>query len=189
MVDFLENEDDLTLDEDFSMGVGGPCGLDQGIPHGGDCKGCCPQRMGMLYQRSPFSTNPFYRGVAAAHHPGYWLGQIPKKRRKKKRRKLKEDAESVQKRQELLELIRKSCFRYYFNLCGKEDCANEHATPEELMDHFNKGFKEDITPPIRSYEIGKFARRICGHAFDKEDAEELIMHYKHELKLHAKLLA
>ena len=57
------------------------------------------------------------------------------------------------------------------------------------MDHFNKGFKEDITPPIRSYEIGKFARRICGHAFDKEDAEELIMHYKHELKLHAKLLA
>lgn len=189
MVDFLENEDDLTLDEDFSMGVGGPCGLDQGIPHGGDCKGCCPQRMGMLYQRSPFSTNPFYRGVAAAHHPGYWLGQIPKKRRKKKRRKLKEDAQSIQERQKLLELIRQVCFKHYFNLCGKEDCANEHVTPEELLAHFNKGFDEDITPPIRSYEIGKFARRICGHAFDKEDAEELINHYKHELKLHAKLLA
>ena len=59
------------INEDFGIGVGGPCGLDQGIPHGGDGKGCCPQRMGLLYQRSPYSVNPLFAGVPAAHHPGY----------------------------------------------------------------------------------------------------------------------
>lgn len=80
------------MDEDFSIGVGAPCGLDQGIPHGGDCKGCAPVRMG-LWQRSPFSANPFYQGVPDAHHPDYWLNQITKKKKKKKKkiRKLREE--------------------------------------------------------------------------------------------------
>lgn len=76
-----------TMYEEFSIGVGAPVGLDQGIPHGGDCKGCYAQHMG-LYQRSPFSINPFYNGVPDAHHPDYWLKQT-KKRRKKKKIKLK----------------------------------------------------------------------------------------------------
>lgn len=87
-IDLLEENGYTILDEDFGMGVGGPMGLDQGIPHGGDCKGCCPQRMG-LYQRSPFSVNPLYRGVPDAHHPNYWLNQIPKKKKKKKYKKRK----------------------------------------------------------------------------------------------------
>lgn len=84
-------ENGMQLDEDFGIGVGAPCGLDQGIPHGGDGKGCCPQRMGLLFHRSPFSVNPFFAGVPNAHHPQYWLNQIPKKKKKKKKkRKLKE---------------------------------------------------------------------------------------------------
>lgn len=83
-------ENGVTLDEDFGISVGAPCGLDQGIPHGGDGKGCCPQRMGLLFHRSPFSVNPFFAGVPSAHHPQYWLNQIPKKKKKKKKRKLKE---------------------------------------------------------------------------------------------------
>ena len=31
------------LNEDFSMGVSGPTGLNQGIPHGGPGKGCLPK--------------------------------------------------------------------------------------------------------------------------------------------------
>ena len=31
-----ENGYEVQLNEDFTMGVGSPCGLDQGIPHGGD---------------------------------------------------------------------------------------------------------------------------------------------------------
>ena len=80
-----ENGYEVQLNEDFTIGVGSPCGLDQGIPHGGDCKGCCPQRMGLLYQRSPYSVNPLYKGVPDAHHPEYWLRQIKKKKKKKKR--------------------------------------------------------------------------------------------------------
>ena len=37
--------DDLTLDEDFGIGVGGLTGADQGIPHGGDCKAVVAFRM------------------------------------------------------------------------------------------------------------------------------------------------
>ncbi len=190
MIDFLENEDDLVLDEDFSMGVGGPCGLDQGIPHGADCKGCCPQRMG-LYQRSPFSVNPFYAGVVAAHHPGYWLGQIPKKkkRHKKKRRKLHEDSQALAERQELMNSLKKPCFAIYYKLFGKEDCAAEHVDTEELYQHFCKGFDNDLTPPVRSYEIGKFARRIVNQIYDKDDIESALSHFKKEVKLHGKLLA
>lgn len=88
IAEFLENNGYEVIKEDFSMGVGAPMGLDQGIPHGGDCKGCYAQRMG-LYQRSPFSKNPLYDGVPDAHHPDYWLHQIPKKKRKKLRRKRK----------------------------------------------------------------------------------------------------
>lgn len=72
------------LNEDFSIGVGAPCGCDQGIPHGGDCKGVAPVRMG-LYQRSPYSFNPYFNGVPDAHHPDYWLNQIPKKKKKRKK--------------------------------------------------------------------------------------------------------
>lgn len=83
-----ENGYEVQLNEDFTIGVGSPCGLDQGIPHGGDCKGCCPQRMGLLYQRSPYSINPLYKGVPDAHHPEYWLRQINKKKKKKKKKRL-----------------------------------------------------------------------------------------------------
>lgn len=37
----LMNQEDLN--EDFSMGVSGPTGLNQGIPHGGPGKGCLPK--------------------------------------------------------------------------------------------------------------------------------------------------
>lgn len=37
--------DDLILDEDFGIGVGGMTGADQGIPCGGDCKAVVPCRM------------------------------------------------------------------------------------------------------------------------------------------------
>lgn len=93
-VEILEKNGYKVLDEDFGIGVGAPLGADQGIPEGGDCKGCCPQRTGLLYQRSPFSVNPLYKGVPDAHHPGYWLKQIQKKKKKKrKKRKLREGAE------------------------------------------------------------------------------------------------
>ena len=46
--------------------------------------------MGLMFQRSPFSVNPFFAGVPNAHHPQYWLNQIPKKKKKKKKRKLRE---------------------------------------------------------------------------------------------------
>ena len=58
-LELLEENGYKVLDEDFGIGVGGPLGADQGIPYGGDCKGCCPQRMGLLYQRSPFKVIHF----------------------------------------------------------------------------------------------------------------------------------
>ena len=33
----------IAVDEDFSMGVSGPTGLNQGIPQGGPGKGCLPK--------------------------------------------------------------------------------------------------------------------------------------------------
>lgn len=80
------------VNEDFSMGVGAPCGLDQGIPHGGDCKGCNPCRVAMVGH--PVSKPP--RSAALALTPGYWLNQIPKKKKKKvkkmKKRNLRKEA-------------------------------------------------------------------------------------------------
>lgn len=87
-IELLEENGYTVIEEDFSIGVGTPCGLDQGIPHGGDCKGVAPVRMG-LYQRSPYSINPFYNHVPDAHHPEYWLNQIHKKKHKKRKNKLK----------------------------------------------------------------------------------------------------
>lgn len=84
-IELLEDNGFIIINEDFSIGVGAPCGCDQGIPHGGDCKGVAPVRMG-LYQRSPYSENPFYNGVPDAHHPDYWLKQIHKNKKKKKRK-------------------------------------------------------------------------------------------------------
>ena len=68
------------MTEDFSMGVGAPVGADQGIPHGGDCKGVAMVKWG---QHAP-------TGVKAAHYPGYWLAQIKKKKKKKKKSLRKE---------------------------------------------------------------------------------------------------
>ena len=71
---------DDEVNEDFSMGVGAPCGLDQGIPHGGDCKGVAMVKWG---QSAP-------TGVKAAHYPQYWLNQLSKKKKKKKKKVFKE---------------------------------------------------------------------------------------------------
>lgn len=40
LIDLMDEND---LNEDFSMGVSGPTGLNQGIPHGGPGKGCLPK--------------------------------------------------------------------------------------------------------------------------------------------------
>lgn len=40
LINLMNKED---LNEDFSMGVSGPTGLNQGIPHGGPGKGCLPK--------------------------------------------------------------------------------------------------------------------------------------------------
>lgn len=85
-LEILEESGYTVLDEDFSIGVGAPCGADQGIPHGGDCIGVAPARLGPLFTRSPYSRNPNYKGVPDAHHPEYWLRQIRKRKKKKKRK-------------------------------------------------------------------------------------------------------
>jgi len=46
IIEFIKAEadpDENGLNEDFSMGVSGPTGLNQGIPHGGPGKGCLPK--------------------------------------------------------------------------------------------------------------------------------------------------
>lgn len=72
-----------TVNEDFGMGVGSPCGLDQGIPHGGDCKGCNPCMVASVGH--PVKHPP--KSAAMALTPGYWLSQIPRKKKKKKKLK------------------------------------------------------------------------------------------------------
>jgi hypothetical protein len=42
IIDFVRELSNV-VDEDFSMGVSGPTGLNQGIPHGGPGKGCLPK--------------------------------------------------------------------------------------------------------------------------------------------------
>ena len=46
IIEFIKSAadpDQEDLNEDFSMGVSGPTGLNQGIPHGGPGKGCLPK--------------------------------------------------------------------------------------------------------------------------------------------------
>lgn len=67
------------ISEDFSIGVGSPAGLDQGIPLEGDCKGCYPQYMGLYKRHSLFNE------LNASHQANYWTKQV--KNRKHKRNK------------------------------------------------------------------------------------------------------
>lgn len=174
-IELLEENGYKVLDEDFGIGVGGPLGADQGIPHGGDCKGCCPQRMGLLYQRSPFKTNPLYNGVPAAHHPGYWLNQIPKKKRKKKKRRLREGYEL----RESIETFEDSCWTMYSKFFDKT-IDDEQKTESDFI----KGFETNNYPPTRAGSAGRLARQISGHLrdFDKT-VEDCLKKFKKELQI------
>lgn len=77
---------DIALSEDFSMGVGAPLGLDQGIPHSGDCKGVMPVRM-QFVKSTGTKPNPKF---AKPLKPQYWLNQIPKKKKRKKSKRIHE---------------------------------------------------------------------------------------------------
>lgn len=175
-VEVLKKNGYKILNEDFGIGVGAPLGADQGIPHGGDCKGCCPQRMGLLYQRSPFSVNPLYKGVPDAHHPGYWLNQIPKKKRKKKKkRKLREGVELT----DTIESFEDACWTLYAKIFKKEllDLSKPSAD-------FMKGFESYNYPPTRAASAGRVARQISTHLndFDKT-ISDCLQKFKKELHI------
>ena len=175
-VEVLKKNGYKVLDEDFGIGVGAPLGADQGIPHGGDCKGCCPQRMGLLYQRSPFSVNPLYKGVPDAHHPGYWLNQIPKKKKKKKKkRKLREGVELAN----TIESFENACWSLYAKIFKKElpDLSKPSAD-------FMKGFESYNYPPTRASSAGRVARQISTHLndFDKT-ISDCLQKFKKELHI------
>ena len=111
-----------TVDEDFSMGVGAPCGLDQGIPHSGDCKGVAMVKWG---QSAP-------TGVKAAHYPQYWLNQLPKKKKKKKKKVFKE-----------------SCYDY---LTTENQFLDENLNEADILSRAKEvltRFKDSITTAIR----------------------------------------
>ena len=113
---------DDEVNEDFSMGVGAPCGLDQGIPHGGDCKGVAMVKWG---QSAP-------TGVKAAHYPQYWLNQLPKKKKKKKKKVFKE-----------------SCYEY---LTTENQFLDESLNEADIMTRAKEvltRFKDSITTAIR----------------------------------------
>lgn len=174
------------LTEDFSMGVGGPMGLDQGIPHGGDGKGCVAKRMG-LYQRSPFGTNPYFNGVPDAHHPNYWLNQIPKKRKKRRRRRLHENMIN-----NAFATFKQACLSLYLKAYGKEDCKKDNISTETLTQNFLDGLMNGSIKPDRASTLGRVAARIFDrfriNSYDDEDnLHELLKAYKHELKIHRNL--
>ena len=165
------------LDEDFGIGVGAPCGLDQGIPNGGDCKGCCPQRMGLLYQRSPYSINPLYKGVPDAHHPSYWLRQIPKKKKKRKikKRKIQENAELSA----AIDTFKNACWSLYMGFF-KRGIKNF----DKSNDDFIKGFDTNDYPPTRAASAGRVARQISTHLYDfDETLSECLRKFKKELHI------
>lgn len=87
-IDILE-DNGYILEEDFTMGVGAPCGLDQGIPHGGDCIGVAPPRIGGCARRTPPPPpgHPPFAPIIMAHRPYYWLNQVKKRKKKKKHKK------------------------------------------------------------------------------------------------------
>lgn len=172
------------LKEDFSMGVSGPMGLDQGIPHGGDGKGCVAKHMG-LYQRSPFGVNPFYNGVPDAHHPNYWLKQIPKKRKKRKRRKLHENTIN-----DTILKFKKLCLSLYLKVFGKIDTKLNNSSIDDLSNNFNTAFDGDNLMPDRASALGRVARRLIKQFNEDEETDnfkELINAYKTELKLNKHL--
>ena len=114
---------DDEVNEDFSMGVGAPCGLDQGIPHGGDCKGVAMVKWG---QSAP-------TGVKAAHYPQYWLNQLPKKKKKKKKKKV----------------FKESCYDY---LTTENQFLDESLNEADILSRAKEvltRFKDSITTAIR----------------------------------------
>ena len=174
-VEILKNNGYKVLEEDFGIGVGAPLGADQGIPHGGDCKGCCPQRMGLLYQRSPYSINPLYKGVPDAHHPGYWLNQIPKKKKKKKlkKRRLREGVELVT----TIKNFENSCWNLYAKFF-KSSVKNL----KETNNDFKLGFESYDYPPTRAASAGRIARQISIHLSDFDKTiEDCLLKFKKEL--------
>lgn len=113
---------DDEVNEDFSMGVGAPCGLDQGIPHGGDCKGVAMVKWG---QSAP-------TGVKAAHYPQYWLNQLQKKKKKKKKKVFKE-----------------SCYEY---LTTENQFLDESLNEADILSRAKEvltRFKDSISTAIR----------------------------------------
>ena len=54
IIDFVRELSNV-VEEDFSMGVSGPTGLNQGIPHGGPGKGCLPKP---LYNPNAKAVSP-----------------------------------------------------------------------------------------------------------------------------------
>ena len=110
------------IDEDFTVGVGAPCGLDQGIPHSGDCKGVAMVKWG---QSAP-------TGVKAAHYPQYWLNQLQKKKKKKKKKVFKE-----------------SCYEY---LTTENQFLDESLNESDILSRAKEvltRFKDSITTAIR----------------------------------------
>ena len=113
---------DVEVNEDFTVGIGAPCGLDQGIPHGGDCKGVAMVKWG---QSAPTS-------VKAAHYPQYWLNQLPKKKKKKKKKVFKE-----------------SCYEY---LTAENQFLDESLNEADILSRAKEvltRFKDSITTAIR----------------------------------------
>ena len=111
------------IDEDFTVGVGAPCGLDQGIPHSGDCKGVAMVKWG---QSAP-------TGVKAAHYPHYWLNQLPKKKKKKKKKKV----------------FKESCYEY---LTTENQFLDESLNESDILSRAKEvltRFKDSITTAIR----------------------------------------
>lgn len=183
-VEYLKKNGYKVLDEDFGIGVGAPCGLDQGIPHGGDGKGCCPQRMGLLYQRSPYSINPLYKGVPDAHHPQYWLNQIPKKKRKKlkrRKRKLHESADVS------VDDFKEACWKMYFKFFHKN--IEEYRIAEEKVEEdFKEGFSALSYPATRAACAGRVARQISSHLNDFNGTlADCLTRFKKEIHLLRKL--
>ena len=114
---------DAEVNEDFSMGVGAPCGLDQGIPHGGDCKGVAMVKWG---QSAP-------TGVKAAHYPQYWLNQLPKKKKKKKKKKV----------------FKESCYEY---LTQENEFLDESLNEADILSRAKEvitRLKDSVTTAIR----------------------------------------
>lgn len=169
-IELLEDAGYEVMNEDFSMGVGAPVGLDQGIPHGGDCKGCYAQRMG-LYQRSPYSVNPFYNGVPSAHHPSYWLNQIPKKKKKKLRRRKKVNegviGDFLKRNQPVFDPIKK-IYDYAVNLLV--NATGNMEDKEKFTDAYNEArdYEHAVTSPVigntvKSDDIAHIFGRMIGH--------------------------